>query len=143
MSCEIRSMITAYFFGSSIRIPPIFTNSASTPSTFIPLIFSTNVGGNVLSIPNKIPIFFITNSPLPQLFVIPNRAESPVRNLLLPLLHKLARPTLRPRIIRQRKLNPVTDGRMAVKQENVDRIRFWIRQIHLAQNLKRLRRYLG
>ena len=59
MSCEIRSMMTAYFFGSSMRTPPTFTNSASTSSTFIALIFSTNAGGNVFSIPNKIPIFFI------------------------------------------------------------------------------------
>src|SRR5712671_2174690 len=53
-------MITAYFFGSSIRIPPIFTNSASTPSTFMELIFSTSAGGNVFSIPKRIPIFFAT-----------------------------------------------------------------------------------
>src|SRR5258706_4702655 len=57
MSCEIRSMMTSYFFGSSIRMPPIFTNSAVTPSTFIELIFSTNAGGNVFSIPKRIPIF--------------------------------------------------------------------------------------
>ena len=54
-------MITSYFFGSSIRIPPIFTNSASTPGAFIELIFSTKAGGNVFSIPNKIPIFFTTH----------------------------------------------------------------------------------
>src|SRR5882757_8620510 len=56
-------MITAYFFGSSIRMPPIFTNSASTPSTFMELIFSTSAGGNVFSIPKMIPIFFATVSP--------------------------------------------------------------------------------
>src|ERR1700690_1340742 len=55
-------MMTSYFFASSIRIPPIFTNSASTPSTPIALIFSTSAGGNVFSIPNKIPIFFTTIS---------------------------------------------------------------------------------
>src|SRR5216683_3551839 len=60
MSCEIRSMITAYFFGSSIRMPPIFTNSAVTPSDFMALIFSTNAGGNVFSIPKRIPIFLVT-----------------------------------------------------------------------------------
>src|ERR1035437_8010813 len=68
MSCEIRSMITAYFCGSSIRIPPIFTNSASTPSTFIELIFSTKAGGNVFSIPNKIPIFFIARCSVIPIF---------------------------------------------------------------------------
>src|SRR5258708_6778565 len=57
MSCEIRSMMTSYFFGSSIRMPPIFTNSAVTPSAFTELIFSTNAGGNVFSIPKRIPIF--------------------------------------------------------------------------------------
>src|SRR5580700_413712 len=62
MSCEIRSMMTSYFFGSSMRMPPIFTNSAVTPSTFIELIFSTTAGGKVFSMPNKIPIFFITHS---------------------------------------------------------------------------------
>src|ERR1700704_1753215 len=53
-------MITAYFLGSSIRIPPIFTNSASTSGTFMELIFSTSAGGNVFSIPKRIPIFFAT-----------------------------------------------------------------------------------
>src|SRR5208282_4886715 len=57
MSCEIRSIMTSYFFGSSIRIPPIFTNSAVTPSAFMPLIFSTSAGGKVFSIPKRIPIF--------------------------------------------------------------------------------------
>src|SRR5271154_6120739 len=57
MSCEIRSMMTSYFFGSSMRMPPIFTNSAITPSAFMPLIFSTNAGGKVFSIPKRIPIF--------------------------------------------------------------------------------------
>src|SRR6266699_2146608 len=51
-------MMTAYFFGSSIRMPPIFTNSASTPATFIELIFSTSAGGNLFSIPKRIPIVF-------------------------------------------------------------------------------------
>src|SRR5208283_5627208 len=30
------------------------------PSTFMPFTFSTNAGGKVFSMPNKIPIFFIT-----------------------------------------------------------------------------------
>src|SRR5579872_6387696 len=51
-------MMTSYFFGSSIRTPPTLTNSASTPFTFIELIFSTTAGGKVFSIPNKSPIFF-------------------------------------------------------------------------------------
>src|SRR5260221_14612766 len=50
-------MMTAYFFGSSIRMPPTFTNSAVMPSAFMELIFSTNAGGNVFSIPKRIPIF--------------------------------------------------------------------------------------
>src|ERR1017187_7911774 len=57
MSCEIRSMITSYFFGSSIRMPPICTNSAVTPAPFMPLTFSTKAGGNVFSIPKRMPIF--------------------------------------------------------------------------------------
>src|SRR6267143_210737 len=52
-------MMTAYFRGSSIRIPPIFTNSAVTPSTFMELIFSTTAGGNAFSIPKTIPIFLV------------------------------------------------------------------------------------
>src|SRR5580698_2526107 len=57
MSCEIRSMITSYFLGSSIRIPPIFTNSPVTPAVFIELILSTRAGGKVFSIQNRMPIF--------------------------------------------------------------------------------------
>src|ERR1700688_2561589 len=59
----MRSMITAYFCGSSIRTPPTSTNSAATSSTFMELIFSTSDGGNVFSIPNKTPIFFTVSSP--------------------------------------------------------------------------------
>src|SRR6202041_1494854 len=62
------SMITSYFFGSSIRIPPIFTNSASTPSMPMELIFPTRAGGNVFSIPNKIPIFLVLTKTLLYLF---------------------------------------------------------------------------
>src|SRR3954449_18569 len=58
----MRSMITSYFFGSSIRIPPICTNSAVTSGTFMELIFSTTAGGKVFSIPNNRPIFFIAHS---------------------------------------------------------------------------------
>src|ERR1700678_298921 len=50
-------MMTSYFLGSSIRMPPIFTNSPVTPWVFIELIFSTNAGGKVFSIPKRIPIF--------------------------------------------------------------------------------------
>src|ERR1022692_2217025 len=64
MSCEMRSMITSYFLGSSIRMPPIFTNSAVTPAVFIELIFSTKAGGNVSSIPKRIPIFLFAISVL-------------------------------------------------------------------------------
>ena len=46
-----------------MRMPPIFTNSASTPSIFIELIFSTIAGGKVFSMPNKMPIFFMIPSP--------------------------------------------------------------------------------
>src|SRR6202521_6369655 len=55
-------MMTSYFFGSSIRMPPIFTNSAVTPSALMELIFSTNAGGNVFSIPKRIPIFLFAIS---------------------------------------------------------------------------------
>ena len=57
-------MITAYFFGSSIRMPPIFTNSASIPGTFMELIFSTNAGGKVFSMPNKMPTFLFATDDL-------------------------------------------------------------------------------
>src|ERR1700751_3734512 len=62
MSCEMRSMMTSYFFGSSMRTPPTCTNSADTPSTSMELILSTRAGGNVFSIPKTIPIFFMANS---------------------------------------------------------------------------------
>ena len=55
----MRSMMTSYFFGSSMRMPPIFTNSAVTPATFFELIFSTKAGGKVFSIPKRIAIFFM------------------------------------------------------------------------------------
>src|SRR5580658_3351690 len=73
-------MITSYFFGSSIRIPPIFTNSAETPSTPSELIFSTTAGGNVFSIPNKIPIFFILAKPSPVETLLANVFLTIVRN---------------------------------------------------------------
>src|ERR1035438_9445680 len=97
MSCEMRSMITSYFLGSSIRMPPIFTNSAVTPAVFIELIFSTKAGGNVSSIPKRIPIFLfaiisvlnlapleiLSRHPLPQwpimLTVVPLDIQ-PMRN---------------------------------------------------------------
>src|SRR5579863_1651065 len=75
----MRSMMTSYCFGSSMRMPPIFTNSASTPSTFIELTFSTTAGGKVFPMLNKIPIFFIANPPS---FCHSESGESPVRNLL-------------------------------------------------------------
>src|SRR5580700_4320012 len=68
MSCEMRSMMTSYFFGSSMRMPPIFTNSAETPAVFMPLIFSTKAGGKVFSMPKRIPIFFTVVLPLKILY---------------------------------------------------------------------------
>src|SRR5688572_27643890 len=56
MSCEMRSTMTRYRAGSSIRIPPMFTNSADTPGAPIALIRSTNAGGKDSSIPNNTPI---------------------------------------------------------------------------------------
>src|SRR5712671_896216 len=84
MSCEIRSMITAYFFGSSIRMPPIFTNSAVTPSAFVELTFSTNAGGNVFSIPKRIPIFLSAISQIlfPTLLAVIVVDVQPMRNPL-------------------------------------------------------------
>src|SRR5580693_1516925 len=71
MSCEIRSTITWYALGSAIFTPPSFTNSAVTPSTFIPLTLSTKAGGKVFSMPNKIPIFFMIKSPVQTLLATP------------------------------------------------------------------------
>src|SRR6186997_3715197 len=51
--------MTRYRFGSSIRIPPMLTNSAEIPGSRIALIRSTRAGGNVSSIPNSTPITFI------------------------------------------------------------------------------------
>src|SRR5271157_3711937 len=100
MSCEIRSMMTSYFFGSSIRIPPIFTNSAVTPSAFMELIFSTNAGGNVFSIPKRIPIFVFAitvssimlverRSPSPAPWQRGGRARTPVAKLKILPRHPL------------------------------------------------------
>src|SRR5262245_27866488 len=58
MSWEMRSITTSYFFGSSMRMPPIFTGSASIPAIFIELIFSTRAGGKVFSMPSLFAIFF-------------------------------------------------------------------------------------
>src|SRR5262252_846894 len=71
-------MMTSYRFGSSMRMPPMETNSARTSRKFIELILSTTAGGNVFSIPNKIPILFTPhplmipalNEPRPSLNVI-------------------------------------------------------------------------
>src|SRR5882762_1033007 len=91
-------MMTAYFRGSSILIPPIFTNSAVTPSTFMELIFSTSAGGNVFSIPKTIPIFLtLTGHSSPRVvqlkllslsLVILSEARNPVHSSL----HKLPPP---------------------------------------------------
>src|ERR1039458_10552798 len=80
-------------------MPPIFTNSAVTPAVFIELIFSTKAGGNVSSIPKRIPIFLfaiisvlnlapleiLPGHPLPQwpvmLAVVPVDIQ-PMRNSL-------------------------------------------------------------
>src|SRR5581483_5912147 len=59
MSCEMRSTITAYPLGSASFTPPTCTNSARIPSSSIELMRSTNAPGNVFSIPNSTPIFFI------------------------------------------------------------------------------------
>src|SRR6185436_19141047 len=66
MSCEIRSTMTRYRFGSSMRIPPMLTNSAEMPGSRIALIRSTRAGGNVSSIPNSTPITFIADHPFAQ-----------------------------------------------------------------------------
>src|SRR5437867_2802831 len=63
MSCAMRSMMTRYPLGSAIFTPPSFTKSAETSSTFRLLIRSTNAGGNVFSIPNITPIFFVLTKP--------------------------------------------------------------------------------
>ena len=70
-------MMTSYFFGSSMRMPPIFTNSAVTPSAFVELTFSTNAGGNVFSIPKRIPIFLSAMSPVLFQTLLVERRSSP------------------------------------------------------------------
>src|SRR5215469_10269315 len=56
----MRSTITLYFAGSPMRVPPSFTNSATTPS-FLPSSFTRtiNAGGKLYSRPQRRPIFFI------------------------------------------------------------------------------------
>src|ERR1017187_7421105 len=81
MSCEMRSMMTSYFFGSSMQMPPILTNSAFTPSTFSALIFSTNAGGKVFSMPKRIPIFLVlTGSPFTHNARLGSRGRRRPRN---------------------------------------------------------------
>src|ERR1700730_8818602 len=60
----MRSTITRYFAGSSMRVPPSFTNSAVTPS-FAPKVFtrSMNAGGKLNSRPHNRPTFFIAFTP--------------------------------------------------------------------------------
>src|SRR5205814_1089765 len=54
------------------------------------------------------------------------------------LLHELSLPTSRPRIIFKAEPHSVGNGRMIVEEDDMDRIGFWIGQVHLAQNLKSL-----
>src|SRR5215467_13044839 len=56
----MRSTITLYFAGSPMRVPPSFTNSATTPS-FLPSSFTRtiNAGGKLYSRPQRRPTFFI------------------------------------------------------------------------------------
>src|ERR1700761_9366346 len=63
MSCEIRSTMTAYPLGSASFTPPTCTNSARMSSTSIALMRSTSAPGNVFSMPNSTPIFFICSTP--------------------------------------------------------------------------------
>src|ERR1700692_1294327 len=67
----MRSTITRYFAGSSMRVPPSFTNSAVTPS-FAPKVFtlSMNAGGKLNSRPHNRPTFFIVLAPQQNLHII-------------------------------------------------------------------------
>src|SRR5450631_1251271 len=57
-------------------MPPIFTNSAVTPSVFMELIFSTKAGGKVFSIPKRIPIFLSAINEYPLQKIIEPRRDS-------------------------------------------------------------------
>src|ERR1700739_1879629 len=63
MSCEMRATITAYPLGSASLPPPTCTNSERMSSISIELMRSTRAPGNVFSIPNSTPIFFICSTP--------------------------------------------------------------------------------
>jgi len=60
----MRSMMTSYPLGAAIWMPPILTNSAVTPGTFMELMRSTTAGGNVFSLPKRMPIVFMMPSAL-------------------------------------------------------------------------------
>src|SRR5208337_174362 len=104
MSCEMRSMMTSYFLGSSMRMPPIFTNSALTPA-FMPLILSTSAGGNVFSIPKRIAIFLFAiisvlnhargATPVTPLKVLP-RHPLPKRPIMLAVISVNVEPMRNP-----------------------------------------------
>src|SRR5215831_10654561 len=59
MSCEMRSTITRYRPGSSMRTAPISRNSASTPGGAVARIRSTSAGGKVFSMPKTTPMRII------------------------------------------------------------------------------------
>src|ERR1700732_3175996 len=67
----MRSTMTLYFAGSSMRVPPSFTNSAVTPS-FAPKVLtrSINAGGKLNSRPHNSPTFFIVLAPEQNLQII-------------------------------------------------------------------------
>ena len=57
-------------------------------------------------------------------------------------LHEFRGLPVRPWVIGQRKLYAVRNRRVAVKQKNIHGIRLGISQVHVAQQIKRLRSYL-
>src|SRR5580692_13072534 len=92
MSCEIRSTITAYPLGSASFTPPTCTNSARMPSSSIELMRSTSAPGNVFSIPNSTPIFFISSTPQLHSLQIHLRHPLPPR----PVVARVVAPHIQP-----------------------------------------------
>src|SRR4029450_11084774 len=100
----MRSTITAYSGGSSMRVPPSFTISAETPCARPSVLTrSRNAGGKLNSRPPRSPIFIDTSL----------TASS--------LAHRYERPCSRPHCRRARLVHDVPDHRLKITGLSVHR----------------------
>src|SRR5882672_768280 len=87
----MRSMMTSYPLGAAIWMPPILTNSAVTSGTFMELMYWTTADGNVFSLPNRMPIFFMMPSTVKILEILDGHTQ-PQR----PIVNAVVAPDVQP-----------------------------------------------